>query len=453
MNANATAIEIRMPSLGADMTEGRVIEWLVAPGDHLDRGDLIAVVHTDKADIEIEVFEAGIVRSFLVPVDEVVPVGTPIMLLESAPHAGVEPAPEPSSASSSSAPQPVAVPGRAATTDETPPARVEEHRRRVVSPLVRHLAELEHVDLERIEPSGPGGRVLRADVERAARARVRITPRARRLAATGALSGEQLSALAAGGTVVTGDDVLTAIAERPAPRPVTTDRPGADPMRQRIAALMSRSWDEIPHYHVERRLDLAIVLDRLARYNEGRPVAERVLPAAALIAAVARAARRVPACNGWWRDGRFEPADRVDVGVVLSLRSGGILAPTISRAHELDLAAIMARLRDLVTRARQARLRASDVAEASITVTNLGDQGADAVFGVIHPPQVALVGFGAIRDDVWAVDGTVVIRPTTRATLSGDHRATDGLAGSQFLAELQRALDELIDEPALEETP
>src|SRR5690606_34137063 len=136
------------------------------------------------------------------------------------------------------------------------------------------------------------------------------------------------------------------------------------------------------------------------------------VPGAVLLTAAARAAAAVPACNGWWRDDAFEPATAVRLGVVLSLRTGGIIVPSIERADEIGVGEMMVRLTELVQRARQGRLRASDLDEASITVTNLGDLGGDSVTGVIHPPQVGLVGFGAIHDEVWAVDGAAVIRPT-----------------------------------------
>jgi len=458
--AHTSAVELRMPALGADMTEGRIVEWLVEPGDSVERGEIVAVVETDKADIEIEVFQAATIGRFLVEPGEVVPVGTPIAELRAAAPAGRPEEPPadadaeqpPADADEATQPQPA----DDATADQDSPA---PHAMHVTSPLVRHLAEQRQVDIAHLHGTGPGGRVTRSDVERAASAsapastpapapggRARVTPRARRLAETAGISAERLAETVAHGVAhgrpVTGADVLDAGADEPGPPP-------PDPMRRRIAELMARSWPEIPHYHLERRLDVGGLLDRLRTLNEQRSVADRVLPAAVLLAGVAAAARRVPECNGWWRDDRFHAADHVDIGVVLSLRSGGVIVPTIANADELDVDAMMGRLREVVERARRGRLRGSDLAEASITVTNLGDQGADAVFGVIHPPQVALVGLGAVRDDVWADGDSVRVARTVRASLSGDHRATDGLTGSVFLAEMNRALDRLLRE----ETP
>jgi pyruvate/2-oxoglutarate dehydrogenase complex dihydrolipoamide acyltransferase (E2) component len=423
MDMDTTTKELRMPALGADMTEGKVIEWLVQPGDHVERGEIVAVVETDKADIEIEVFEAATIRELVVPPGQVVPIGTPIATFE------------PDRTTTTSAPPPIPEPPPTPSVPAPKPARV-------TSPLVRHLADERHIDVQQVAGSGPGGRVTRDDVEHAA-VRQRITPRARRLATTAGLAPERLVELAASGRVVTADDVAGAASVVP---PSVEPASPIDPMRRRIGELMSRSWREIPHYHLERRLDLTDVLERLGSLNAQRPVAARVLPAAVLLAATATAARTTPDCNGWWRDDRFAESAQVNLGVVLSLRSGGIIVPTIERADEIGLSEMMARLRELVDRARRGRLRGSDFAEASITVTNLGDQGADVVFGVIHPPQVALVGFGAIRDEPAPTASAGHVRKIVRASLAGDHRAIDGLTGSAFLAHTQRAIDELLRE-------
>jgi pyruvate dehydrogenase E2 component (dihydrolipoamide acetyltransferase) len=429
-----------MPSLGADMSEGRITEWLVQPGDHVERGQIVVIVETDKSDIEVEVFEPATVVELLVDEGELVPVGTPI-----ARFAGAETA---TSAPAAVPPQ-RAGPGATVHGEATPvPAAPTPTTTQVTSPMIRHLADELHVDPKRIHGTGPGGRVHRDDVEAAAgtTSRQRITPRARRLMDERGIDPSRFAALG----YVTGDDVLELPVESPGGRTVESsdERPTkAETMRRHIAELMSRSWAEIPHFHLARRLDLNLMTDRLTEANEQRAIADRVVPGALLLCAAARAAARVPACNGWWRDGGFQPAGEVHLGVVLSLRSGGILVPTIDHADRLTPVEMMQRLAELVQRARQGRLRASDMGEATITVTNLGDLGADSVAGVIHPPQVALVGFGAVRDAVVAADGLPTVRPTVQASLAGDHRAIDGLTGSRYLAQLQT----LLDGPLLEE--
>ncbi len=221
-------------------------------------------------------------------------------------------------------------------------------------------------------------------------------------------------------------------------------------MRQAIARLMERSWQEIPHYHVAKRIDLHRSLETLTVANSSRPAAQRVLPAALLLHAAARAAAAVPEVNGFWQDGTFVPGEGVHLGVVIALRpsarrAGGLVAPVIRDASNKDLLQIMSELRDLVTRARAGRLRASEVGGATFTVTELGEGGVDSVTPIIHPPQVAILGLGAVHDEPWAEAGMLAVRPVVHATLSGDHRAVDGRIGSAYLSTLSAVLQEPIE--------
>jgi pyruvate dehydrogenase E2 component (dihydrolipoamide acetyltransferase) len=219
--------------------------------------------------------------------------------------------------------------------------------------------------------------------------------------------------------------------------PAAADRQAA--MRHAVGALMARSKREIPHYYLASTIDLDAALTWLTEANASRPVTERLLPAALLLKATALAAREIPVLNGFWDDG-FQPSPAVHLGVAVSLRGGGLVAPAIHDADQLELHALMAALRDLVQRARSGVLRSSEMSDPTITVTNLGDQGAEEVFGVIYPPQVALVGFGRVSERPWAAGGMLGVRPVVRATLAGDHRASDGHDGARFLAAIDRLL-------------
>ena len=211
-------------------------------------------------------------------------------------------------------------------------------------------------------------------------------------------------------------------------------------MRLAIGRLMARSKREIPHYYLEHDAELTAALAWVAHTNETAPVEQRLLPAVLLYKAVAVAAAAHPELNGFWLDDRFVAGSGVHLGVAISLRGGGLVAPAVHDADQLSLTDLMAALRDLTTRARGGRLRGSEMTDATITVTNLGDQGVRAVYGVIYPPQVALVGFGRVSDRVWDVDGGIGIRPAVTATLAADHRATDGHLGARFLADVVRRL-------------
>jgi len=213
-------------------------------------------------------------------------------------------------------------------------------------------------------------------------------------------------------------------------------------MRKVIAAAMARSKRDIPHYYLGTRVNMERAMAWLQAYNLQRPVTERLLYSVLLLKATALAARQIPEMNGFWVDGAFKPAEAVHVGVAISLRQGGLIAPAIHDIDKKPLDEIMVSLRDLVKRVRAGVLRSSEIADATITVTSLGEEGVETVFGVIYPPQVALVGFGKITEQVWAVDGMLGAKPTVMATLAADHRASDGHRGGLFLAVIDRILQE-----------
>ena len=216
-------------------------------------------------------------------------------------------------------------------------------------------------------------------------------------------------------------------------------------MRRAIARLMTTSWQTIPHYQVATRIDLHLMIEALEQRNSAHTAAERILPAAALVRAAAQAAASVPGVNGFWIDDAFVPGEGVHIGVVVALRRGGLLAPVVRDADRKDLVTIMAEMRDLVTRARTGRLKASEVGGATFTITELGEGGVDSVAPIIHPPQVAILGFGAVHDEAWAEDGMIAVRAVVHATLAGDHRAIDGRIGSAYLTTLTKYLQEPLE--------
>lgn len=453
-----------MPSLGADMDEGTLLEWLVRPGDAVHRGDIIAVVDTAKSAVEVECFADGIVEALVVDPGQVVPVGAVLaQLAESAPSAGP----------SGTAPLKAAPPREQPPEPQPPEQPTEQPREPALSattpvapsPLVRRRAHELGIDLATVRGSGEGGVVTRHDLEELAHravSRTRVSPLARRLAKAAGVDLATVSGTGSGGAIQA-DDIRRAttpgtpkteaaddqVPERHttsghAPDQRTTAERAADQraadMRNSIAALMSRSKREIPHYYLSTTVNLQRVSEWMRERNRELPVGERMVPSAALLSATARAAREVPTLNGHWIDGGFRPAQDVDLGLILSLRSGGLLAPVLKAADTLDLAQVMALMRDLTRRARTGRLRGSELSQPSISVSNLGDQGVESVLGVIYPPQVALVGFGAVTPRPWAIDGLLGIRPLVTVTLAADHRATDAATGARMLKAIDRIL-------------
>lgn len=381
-----------MPSLGADMESGTLVDWRVKPGDAVKRGDVVALVETEKGVIEVEIFESGVIDSLVVQPGEKVPVGATLALVRSDGAAfEAQPAPEP---------PPVAPMEKKSMTPLPALKGTGEMPRLKISPLARKRAQELGVDLASVAGTGAEGSVTSADIERAA-------------------------------------------APSPAAKPLSV--PKEEPcfaMRRVIAAAMARSKREIPHYYLAGTIDMHRSLEWLAAENGRRPVTKRLLYSVLLIRAVALAAREVPEMNGFWADGEFRPAARVHVGVAISLRRGGLVNPAIHDVDQKRLDELMENMLDLVNRARTGHLRSSEISDGTITVTNLGEQGVEGVFGVIYPPQVALVGFGKITDRPVAIEGMLGIRPVIDATLSGDHRVSDGHRGGRFLLAINRLLQE-----------
>ncbi|MEO3766744.1 2-oxo acid dehydrogenase subunit E2 [Streptomyces sp. B8F3] len=434
--------EFTMPSLGADMDEGTLLEWLVGPGDFVHRGDPVAVVETAKSTIEVECFETGTMTELLAEPGTTVPVGTPLAVIGPAQE-------KPVKRRAPGRPRKSGKAGKHAEAEQVSATRRHGHIES--GPLARRRAEDTGVDLETLHGSGPGGRVTRADVEEAAlrtvprTRRVRATPLARRLAAELGVDLAEVNGTGKESSVRAGD-VRKAASGQPAPpartarppsavRPSTTgppeDRVAA--RRQAIAALMSRANRDIPHYYLSTTVDMATAMEWLHEHNRRSPLSERLLPAALLLKASALAAREVPGLNGFWTGDHFTAGEGIHLGVAVSLRGGGLVAPALRHADTLALPQLMTALKDVVSRARAGRLRASEVSDATMTVTHLGDQGVETVLGVIYPPQVALIGFGRVADRPCAVDGLLGVRPVVTATLAADHRATDGAVGARYL--------------------
>lgn len=380
-------IDFKLPSLGADMDEGTLLEWRIKPGDTVRRGQVIAVVDTAKAAVDVECWQDGEVFELLIEPGAKVPVGTPIASLlqagESADSARRQVPPK----------SPVE---QAAPAPSIPSEAVAPASRPRVSPAARKRAGELGLDLAALTGSGPHGVVTLEDVEAAGRAPAPATERG------------------------------------------PSDRQAA--MRQAIAAAMSRSKREIPHYYLSETIALGPAMAWLQARNAGSTPEERLLPSVLLLKAVALALREYPQLNGFWREGAFQPAADVHLGVAIALRQGGLIAPALHAVASKPLEQLMGELADLVQRARSGSLRSSELSDASLTVTQLGDQGVDAVFGVIYPPQVALVGFGRIAERPWVEAGQLCVMPCVVASLAADHRVSDGHYGARFLGEVRRLL-------------
>ncbi len=409
-----------MPTLGSDMTEGTLVEWKKKVGERVVKGEIIAEVDTEKAAIEIESFHTGVIEQLLTKPGDIVPVGTVMAIIREAgtpaQPAAQAPAPAPPL-------QPVSLKEPASSPPPAPPSRavpVTEPGRLRISPAARKLAGELGIDPATVQGTGPGGAITLEDIHRVVEAHGQ-RPEAR------------------------SEEVVPPLAPRPTPLAFageTGDRQAR--MRQTIAAAMARSKREIPHYYLSTTIDMGRALTWLKEENLKRPVTDRLLSAVLLIKAVALALRQVPELNALWKENAAIQSPNIHVGVAVSLRQGGLVAPAIHDTDKQSLSELMSSFQDVVKRARAGTLRSSELSDSTITVTSLGEQGVETVFGVIYPPQVALVGFGKIVERPWVIEGRVVSRPVMTASLSADHRVTDGHRGAIFLS----AVDRLLQEPA-----
>ena len=373
-------IEFQMPSLGADMEDGTLIEWKKKPGDVVKRGDIIAEVETQKGLIEIEVFDEGSIAELLIQEGTKVPVGTKMALIQP---------------STIEAEKPIEL---HPIMEKISEPIIEEKTDTIsikASPLAKKMAQENHIDLSKIIGTGPDGAITKEDIDASIK------------------------------------QSETAETEK-----ISTP---SEAIRMAVAAAMSKSNREIPHYYLEKKIDMTKALAWLQEANKQRTVANRLLPVVLFIKAMAKSLKEVPDLNAVWENGLLQKTE-INIGFVVSLRNGGIIVPAIPQSDTKNADEIMTALNDLIPRARALKLRSSELSSSTITLTNLGDAGADTVFGIIYPPQVAIVGLGTITEQPFAENGMLGIRSLANVTLAGDHRATDGLTGSRFLSSLDKNL-------------
>lgn len=401
-------IEFLMPSLGADMEDGTLIEWKKKPGDTVKPGDIIAEVETQKGLIEIEVFDEGTIEKLLIQEGTKVPVGT-VMALINPIEVPLETKEQKIPEKESLVLQQIEkIPEKEAIEEKTiEPITVKKvveiHLK--ASPLAKRIAEDNHIDLSLIKGTGPDQAITKEDVDNAIAAREKTE------------------------------------IEKTEKTPIAIEKgeTPAQAIRSAVAAAMSKSKREIPHYYLEKRIDMTNALTWLQIANEQRSVKKRLLPVTLLIKATAKSLTEFPELNAIWDNGLQLKKD-INIGFVVSLRTGGVIVPALHQVNLKNVDEIMDALNDIIPRARALRLRSSELSDPTITITSIGDGGADLVFGIIYPPQVAIIGFGNIQEQPFASEGMIGARTCVNVTLAGDHRATDGLTGSRFLFSLNKHL-------------
>ena len=418
------ATEILMPALSPTMEEGTLAKWLVKEGDSVSSGDLLAEIETDKATMEFEAVDEGIIGKLLIAEGtEAVKVNTPIAILvedgeavpADAPAQAAAPAPAPAA---DPAPAPAAAPAEAASA---PAAPAKDGARVFASPLARRIAAQKGLDLTAIKGTGPHGRIVKADVETATAATATAAP-----AAAPAAAAPAQAALPSGPN----SDAIMKMYDGRAYEEVSLDG-----MRKTIAARLTEAKQTVPHFYLRRDIKLDALLafrGTLNKQLEARGVKLSVNDF--IIKACALALQTVPAANAVWAGDRILQLKPSDVAVAVAIE-GGLFTPVLQDADTKTLSTLSAEMKDLASRARDRKLAPHEYQGGSFAISNLGMFGIDNFDAVINPPHGAILAVGAgAKKPVVNADGDIEVATVMSVTLSVDHRVIDGALGAELLA-------------------
>jgi pyruvate dehydrogenase E2 component (dihydrolipoamide acetyltransferase) len=399
--------EVVMPQMGADMTEGTLVRWLKHEGDAVERGEIIAEIETDKANVEIEAFESGVFRKVLAQEGDTVDVGTLIAIIASADEdvskyesAGVTAAQRPAPAAKVAEAAPAIESAGPAAETAKPVTPVRTNGRVRASPVARRLAEEHGVDLAQLRGSGPDGRIVRQDVEAA-------------IASSAAPPRREEAAPAAA---------------------------GMSKMRQTIARRMSQSKREAPHYYITVDIDMTDAERMRHQINDSRRRELHLSANDFLVKAAALALEKHPHFNTWIVDGEVRPQAQINVCIAVTLAEG-LIAPAILDCGSKTLLEISAAGQSLVERAKSGAFKPEEVSSGTFTISSLSMYRIETLIAIIQPPQTAILGAGGVREEAVVRDGRIEVGKLMKVALSGDHRVTDGAQGAKFLNEIRRFLE------------
>ena len=453
------ATSIVMPQLGYDMREGTIVRWLKQEGEDVARGEIIAEIETDKAVVEFSPTTGGVLGRIVAQEGAAVAVGQPIAIItapgEALPDDVGGPAPE---SAAGAAPVAAAVPAAPEPTPAPAPADGGEVR---ASPIARRLAREQGIDIAAITGSGPGGRVVESDVLAAAAAvaatalrmgapsGVLASPLARRLAREQGIDIAAITGSGPGGRIVEAD--VLAAAREPAPAPVVVEAPPAPEesgverlelsrMRQAVARVTSDSKRDAPHFYVAAEIDMTKAMTLRRDINDELPAENRVSVNDLIVKASALAIGKHPKFNAFFRDDHLQMNLSVNVGIAIALESG-LIVPGIPGCENRSLAQIAAASRDLIDRANNGTLRAEEYTGTTYSVSNLGMFDVDSFTAIIFPPHAAILAVGSVKEQPVVREGQIAIAQIMKATLSVDHRVADGAEAAQFLMEIKRLLE------------
>ena len=407
--------------MGYDMEEGTLLRWLKAEGDQVQRGEPVVEIETDKAVVEIEAIATGVLRKMLVEEGVTVPVGSPIGIVagededitaydSEVSHGTVE-RKQPSSRETE--------PAVASDTSGGSPSAPVTADSVKASPVARRIARELGVDLGQVHGSGPGGRIVREDVESHAAARREA-------------SGSDDGAPADNGSSLAAPSSSTRL-------PMESQRVELTRMRQAIARSTSQSKQGTPHFYVTTEVDMTDAVSLRAKFNETLGEGIRVTINDLILRGVVIALNQYPRLNSSYHDGYIDIYPYINLGVAIA-RDQGLMVPAIVNAQDKSLVELAVACKDLIERAQGGHLRQEEY-NGTFSTSNLGMFGVDDFSAIILPPQAAVLAIGAVKKQPVVVNDQIVVRQMMKTTVSVDHRVSDGMEGAQFLQELKAALE------------
>lgn len=399
---------ITMPKLGFDMAEGTLVEWVSKVGDTVAEGQVIAIIETDKANVEVTSFKAGVLRQHLVEAGAVAPVGAPIAVIGTAAEAidlaalGIVQAAAPATT-----PQP-ALPEKQMARPQAPAGPI------IASPVARRMADELGVDIRQVQGSGPGGRIIKRDIE--AYFKKHEQP------------------------------------QKPAPPPIpipsyppTPEDYRAEPltpMRQTIARRMTESKQQAPHFYITMEVDMEAALALRQQLNELLPQSEAISLNDMIIKAAAVALKQFPNINASFAGNEIHIYNHINIGIAVA-REAGLVTTVLRDCDQKSLAQIARESRESIARAREGRMRAEEMVGGTFNISNLGMFGVEDFSAIISPPQAAVLAIGAVQKiPVVNEEGQIVVGARMKVTISADHRVTDGAEAARFLQAFKQALEQ-----------
>ncbi len=402
---------IIMPKLGFDMAEGVLIRWLKEEGDTVEKGEVLAEIETDKATVEVEARAGGVVRKLLVEESTSVPVGDPIAVVGDAKEEiDLDALIGERAAEKEPAAEAAVEPGPSTEEKQAPPreaAKPEEDGRIKASPLARRLAEDHGIDLARVEGSGPGGRIVKKDVE-------------------SEMAGQEGAAPRARPTQIPAGEVV---------------REPLSKLRAAVGRRMTQSKQQVPHFYLTAEMDAGPMMALRTQINETLPEGEKLSVNDFIIKACALALREFPNLNATLDGDKILRIGEINIGVAVAVE-GGLLTVVVPNADTLRLHEISKMAREMSDRARQGRVRPSDVEGSTFTVSNLGMYAIDNFIAIINPPEAGILAVGAVRDQPVVQGETIKVGKRVEFTISADHRVTDGAEAAEFMQVFRRYIEQ-----------